>query len=251
MATGDEIRVGCAGWAIPRQHAAAFPAAGSHLERYAGRFAAVEINSSFYRPHRPATYARWAATVPEGFRFAVKVPKEITHQRRLAAAEAPLDRFLSEVAALGTRLGPLLVQLPPSLRFEPAVAAGFFAALRLRFAGSVACEPRHASWFADEAGRLLEDAEVARVAADPAVVPAAALPGGWSGLVYYRLHGSPQRYSSAYSADALATLADTLAAAARAAPVWCVFDNTASGAATADALDLLERLRRRAEQTPA
>ena len=69
------LRVGCAGWAIPSQHAHAFPAQGTHLERYAQRFTGVEVNSSFYRSHRPTTYARWAASVPDPFQFAVKMPK--------------------------------------------------------------------------------------------------------------------------------------------------------------------------------
>ncbi len=124
------IRVGCAGWSVPKEHAARFPEVGSHLERYAGRFPAVEINSSFYRPHRPATYARWAEAAPAGFRFAVKIPREITHLRRLRDPEGPLERFLAECGALGNALGPLLVQLPPSLAFEDTVAASYFAALR-------------------------------------------------------------------------------------------------------------------------
>ena len=80
--SASSIRVGCAGWSIPREHADRFPEEGSHLARYAGRFPAVEINSSFYKPHRPATYARWAASVPADFRFSVKVPKLATHERR-------------------------------------------------------------------------------------------------------------------------------------------------------------------------
>ena len=89
------IRIGTAGWTVPKAVAEKFPGEGGHLARYAGRFDAVEINSSFYRPHRPATYARWAASVPHGFRFAMKIPREITHTRRLADAMDPLDRFLS------------------------------------------------------------------------------------------------------------------------------------------------------------
>jgi uncharacterized protein YecE (DUF72 family) len=194
------VRIGCAGWSIPRVKQSRFPETGSHLERYASVLPAVEINSSFYRPHRPATYARWAATVPAGFRFAVKLPKAITHLARLEGAimMGALDAFLEEVDGLGERLGPLLDQLPPSLRFDADVASGFFGALRARFEGSVVCEPRHPSWFTDEAHALLTGERIARVAADPAPVPAAAEPGGWSGLIYFRLHGSPKRYYSAY-----------------------------------------------------
>ena len=238
-----DIRVGTAGWGIPAQHAGEFPGAGSHLERYAQRLPAVEINSSFYRPHRPATYERWARSVPEGFRFAVKLPREITHARRLVGTAGPLTRFLSDASALGDKLGPLLVQLPPSLSFAESVAAAFFGALRAHFGGQVACEPRHPTWFADGAAVLLRHFEVARVAADPARVPRAAEPGGWPGLVYYRLHGSPEMYYSAYGPEYLGTLAEAIAAVvSRAGAVWCIFDNTARGEAARNALDLLRRV---------
>jgi uncharacterized protein YecE (DUF72 family) len=142
------------------------------------------------------------------------------------------------VAGLGIKLGPLLVQLPPSLAFRPEAAGQFFVGLRNRFAGSVVCEPRHITWFSAEAEQVLTDFEIARVAADPAVVPAAARPGGWHGLVYYRLHGSPRMYYSAYSSEYLEALAGTLDEAARGSPVWCIFDNTAEGAAIENALQL-------------
>src|SRR5215212_12105710 len=113
------VAIGTAGWTIPARFGAEFPGEGSHLQRYARRFAAAEINSSFYRPHRPATYARWAASVPDGFRFSAKVPKAATHEARLRGpdAVAALERFLGEVRELGDRLGPLLVQLPPKLSY--------------------------------------------------------------------------------------------------------------------------------------
>src|SRR3712207_2589622 len=179
------IRIGTAGWSIPKEHAAPFPALGSHIERYAGVFNAVEINSSFYRPHRTTTYERWAASVPETFSFAVKVPKAITHERRLTDVGDLLDRFLSEVAGLGSRLGPLLVQLPPSLSFQTGIADRFLSELRSRIVGSIVCEPRHASWFTPEVETLLAELRIARVAADPAPVPGADEPGGWRGLSYF------------------------------------------------------------------
>jgi uncharacterized protein YecE (DUF72 family) len=86
----SQLRIGCAGWTIPRQHAPWFPKSGSHLGRYAHRFTTVEINSSFYRSHLRATYDRWAATVPDNFAFAVKAPKENTHALRFAKANAAL-----------------------------------------------------------------------------------------------------------------------------------------------------------------
>ncbi len=243
MSGGPEVLVGCAGWSLPREHQAGFPAGGTHLERYAARFPAAEINTSFHRPHRPSTYARWGAAVPPSFRFSVKVPKAITHGLRLRGAGDALDAFLAEAGGLGERLGCLLVQLPPSLDFDAAVAGGFFCALRDRTAVPVACEPRHASWFTAEADALLAGAGAARVAADPARVPEAGEPGGAPDTVYYRLHGSPRIYYSAYDEAYLAALAARLREHSDAGRrAWCIFDNTAAGAATANALDLLARL---------
>lgn len=235
--------VGCAGWTLPRDVQGAFAAEGSHLERYAGRFPAVEINSSFHRPHRPATYARWAQSVPAGFRFCAKLPKTITHQRKLVGADDALAAFLAEAGALGEKLACLLVQLPPSLAFDAEVAARFFTALAARTDVAAVCEPRHPTWFTAEADGLLRAFRVSRVAADPARVPAAAEAGGWRDIVYYRLHGSPRIYSSAYDPEYLDALAARIRgdrAAGR--QVWCIFDNTAAGAAARNALDLLARL---------
>jgi uncharacterized protein YecE (DUF72 family) len=243
MSDPPGVRIGCAGWNLPRAEHAQFPETGSHLERYASRFDAVEINSSFYRPHRPATYARWSAGVPASFRFSVKVPKTITHGLRLQQSDELLETFLTEAGGLGDKLGCLLVQLPPSLSFEPAVAAGFLASLRSRSPAPLACEPRHPSWFAPEVEDLLQELGVARVAADPARVPEAAEPGGWPGLSYYRLHGSPRIYYSEYPEEYIAALASRLQADATAGrTVWCIFDNTTLGAATRNALDLRSRL---------
>lgn len=239
------FRIGTAGWSLPKPEQPFFPAEGTHLERYAARLPAVEINSSFYRPHRPATYQRWAASVPADFRFAVKVPRAITHERRLRDAGDALDGFLGEATALGPALGCLLVQLPPSLAYDARVVEAFLAALRARHAGAVALEPRHPSWFTPAAERPLLAHGVARVAADPATVPAAGEPAGDPRLAYFRLHGSPRVYYSDYDDAYLDALAVRLrAAAARAADVWCIFDNTALGCATANARALLERLER-------
>ena len=110
--------IGCAGASIPREAAPSFPSEGSHLERYAARFPVLEINSSFHRPHQPATYARWADSVPAGFRFAVKLPRTITHDQRLAGVEELLRKFAAEAGALGDKLGCVLMQLPPSMQFD-------------------------------------------------------------------------------------------------------------------------------------
>lgn len=237
--TPGQVRIGCAGWSLSQAAQAAFGAGDSVLQRYATRLPMVEINSSFYRPHQAATYARWAASVPAGFRFAVKLPRVISHERRLRDTMQPLALFLDGVMALGDRLGPLLLQLPPSLAYEPATVTAFLHGLRARTSVDVACEPRHPSWFTADVDTLLSDHGIARVATDPARVPAAAAPGGDRTWSYWRWHGQPEIYRSAYSEQALAGLAQHLqreAAAQRRA--WCVLDNTALGHATGNALHL-------------
>lgn len=235
------VYLGCAGWSLPREQWLHFPSEGTHLQRYAQRLTAVEINSSFYRPHRRATYEKWAASVPEGFHFSVKLPKTITHQNRLRDCEGLLDEFLDQCAGLGDALGCLLIQLPPSFAFDDALAKDFFASLRTRYEGSVALEPRHASW--KDAESLLQRERVARVAADPSPLADGAQPSGWLGLQYFRLHGSPRIYYSAYPTDWLERLARQLQSAReKGIASWCIFDNTASGAAVADALQLAQLL---------
>lgn len=229
--------IATAGWAIPRTSAGRFPAEGVGLSRYAARFDGVEINTTFYRSHRASTLGRWAEVTPDHFRFAVKAPKAITHEARLQRAGPLLAAFRTEVEPLGAKLGPLLVQLPPSLAYDGAVAEAFFSELRGLWNGGVVCEPRHPSWFEAAADALLARHEVGRVAADPARHPRAATPGGWPGLAYWRLHGSPHMYRSSYDGAQLARLAAAMRQSP-AAEVWCVFDNTTSGAAATNALDL-------------
>ena len=235
--------IGTAGWGIPRHSAHRFESPGTHLQRYARQLRCAEINSSFHRPHGRATYAKWAASVPPAFRFAVKLPRTITHERKLLEAEGPFDQFLAQASGLSTKLGPLLVQLPPSLAFEPRIANQFFGAMRKQHEGAVVCEPRHPTWFSPEADALLIEHQVARAAADPARVRGADLPGGWDGLTYFRLHGSPRTYWSAYPPERVDALLGPAQAESRAQEVWCIFDNTASGAALEDACALLSRIR--------
>lgn len=235
------VRVGTAGWRLPKGLQPGLPGPGTHLARYARRLPATEINVSFYRALRRALYAKWATEVPPDFRFAVKMPRALSHHQRLRGTDG-LDAFLAEIAGLGEHLGPLLLQLPPSLAFEPQAVAAFLEALRARHAGPVACEPRHASWFDGNADRLLASHRVARVAADPAVAGGGEAPGGWSGLVYFRLHGRPRRFHSAYGEAYLARLAERLSACAEAAETWCVFNNTASSAGLENALTLHRQL---------
>lgn len=233
------IRIGCAGWSIASAHGEQFESGESMLARYATRFDAVEINSSFYRHHQPRTYERWAGTVPDNFRFSVKLPRALTHDARLVGAREVLDRFADEVGALGRKLGGVLVQLPPSLTFDASVADQFFSDLRGRIVAPLCVEPRHASWFEPGVDALWERHSLARVAADPVRVSEGARPGGTGPWRYWRWHGSPRIYYSAYGTDALRPLAtDLLAQAGAGIEAWCILDNTAHGHAITDALAL-------------
>jgi uncharacterized protein YecE (DUF72 family) len=230
--------IGCAGWTIPKNAAASFPEAGSHLERYAAVFPVVEINSSFYRPHRPQTYARWAASVPAHFRFSVKLPKAITHEARLVGADELIAQFAREAGCLGDKLGCVLVQLAPKHEFDATVAAAFFARLQSEFSCMVALEARHPSWFEDAATALLRELGITRVIADP--------PAGQSGpheptsgVAYIRLHGAPRVYYSSYPPEFIEAVAARIAEINAAGhDAWCIFDNTAGGEAVPNALDL-------------
>ena len=178
--------------------------------------------------------------MPGDFRFSVKLPRTITHELRLKNYQTELHRFAGEAGELKNKLGCVLVQLPPSLRFDASVAEAFFDNLRGYFQGMLAFEARHASWFGEAATALLRERHITRVRADP--------PAGQPGphvptteVAYIRLHGSPKIYYSDYSAEFLAALSTELRTAV-AAGSWCIFDNTASGAALLNALDLQQRL---------
>ena len=237
------ISIGTAGWSIPRDIGHQFPEEGSGLARYASRFHIAEINSSFHRPHRISTWARWRDSVPDDFRFSVKLPKQITHVRKLVDCGEELNQFTGEAQTLAPKLAVLLVQLPPKLAFDGRVAQEFFARIRDLTPAQIACEPRHASWFDDDAANVLREFAIARVAADPAICDAAARPSAWGDLSYWRLHGSPVVYRSSY-ADRIDHYAAQLAQeSAIGKDVWCILDNTASSAGAADALLLIEALR--------
>jgi uncharacterized protein YecE (DUF72 family) len=234
--------IGCAGWSLHKDVASEFPEEGSHLERYAAVFPAVEINSSFYRPHQPQTYARWAASVPPDFRFAVKLPKAITHEARLREVDALLDRFAGEAGHLGAKLGCVLVQLPPKGVFDEEVARDFLPRLRQRLGCMLALEARHPTWFSEAATDVLREHGVTRVIADPpAGQPGPHVPTTQAS--YIRLHGTPKVYYSSYPPEVLRQVEERIALLTRGgADCWCIFDNTAAFAAVPNALEVMRAL---------
>ncbi|MGE3262105.1 MAG: DUF72 domain-containing protein [Bacteriovoracia bacterium] len=243
--------IGTAGWNIPKTESLFFPVEGSHLERYSSTLNCVEINSSFYRNHLPKTYNRWANTVPDHFLFSVKLLQRFTHEQRLAADPAQLEATLTGILGLGSKLGVILVQLPPSLTFDSPTAGHFFTKVRKHYEGPLVLEPRHFTWTSEQAKKLLKAFMVTKARADPEPCPVST-PEAWeSGLSYFRLHGSPEIYRSKYGHGFLQSLQIMLEG--RAAPAWCVFDNTTFGHAWANAVELKKRLEEKrgaAQSTP-
>jgi len=247
MAAG-KLYTGTAGWANPPTERNQRSPENSHLQHYAAHFNAVEINSSFYRSHARKTYERWSADTPAGFRFAVKAPRGITHDSGLKHCRRELHQFLQETAGLGKKLRVILVQTPASLEFDRAVATRFFKSLPEGFmavsrptssATRIAFEPRHPSWFEPRAQATLSDLNVSRVVADPAKCEGAGEPPHAARLIYYRLHGSPRMYYSAYSEEYLSNLSKQIQTLRkRSKEVWCMFDNTARHASWGNALYL-------------
>jgi len=234
-------RIGLAGWSEAvskyREH---FPGTGSGLERYSRTLSMVEVNASFYRAVRAETFASWAEQTPPDFNFSVKINRAVTHAARLSA-NAKLEQALEPMMSLGPKLAAVLIQLPPTLAFDPERDEAFLDRLRALYSGMVAWEPRHPSWEGFEASALLAARGITRVRTE---IPESDVPGPGSGYpsggTYVRLHGTPRRYYSAYSATDLATLADWLGGAPD--PVIVIFDNTASSAGVRNALELEELL---------
>ena len=229
-------RIGLAGWseAVSR-YRSAFPADGSGLTRYSGTFDFVEVNVTFYQAVRETTFASWAEQTPADFRFSVKLNRSVTHAARLSA-NARLEEALQPMGALGDKLAALLIQLPPTLDYDPARAEAFLTRLRGLYAGTVAWEPRHPGWASAEAESLLAAHQVTSVITEIPTARTPRTPGG----EYVRLHGTPRRYRSSYPTDQLRALAAWIAEGT--SPAYVVFDNTAGPAGVANGRELQELL---------
>ena len=238
----SKAHVGVAGWSIPSDQADLATGAGTHLQRYAGIFNAVELNRTFYALPRAATVRKWVECVPEDFRFSLKLSKAITHELKFQKAIPALKEFIALAQEFGDKLGPILVQTPPSLEAEDHVL-DFLEQFRELFDRLIVLEPRHPSWTEIRTEARLRELRIARVAADPAKVPALATPGGDRSITYFQLHGSPRVYWSAYTDEMLAEWAQQVQEATRISrDVWVVFDNTARNAAFPNALRMRELL---------
>jgi uncharacterized protein YecE (DUF72 family) len=266
------IRIGISGWRYRPWRGVFYPEGlpqRCELDYAARRFDSIEINGSFYSLQRPESYSAWRDATPDGFEFALKGPRFITHMLRLRDCGKALANFLaSGPLRLGDRLGPILWQLPPNLRFDAQVLDAFLSLLprdtgqalalarrrdvaRMRGRSALAIdavrplrhalEPRHESFGGRDALALLRRHGVALVAADTA----GKFPyfdEATAGFSYVRLHGGTQLYVSSYSKRELATWARRIRGWARHGDVYCYFDNDAKVHAPFDALALMEKL---------
>lgn len=235
-----QVHVGTSGWNYDHWRGSFYPEKGSKaawLEYYTAIFETVELNATFYRSLRPIVFTHWYHRTPAGFIWAVKANRFITHIRRLHDAAEPLTRFCDSLIPLKEKLGPVLLQLPPGLGFDPGAAEAFCQLLpkTLRFT----MEARHGSWFSDSALEMLQRYRIAWCISDTA--------GRYpyreavtTDFVYVRLHGSQVLYASNYSEEELQQWADKIS-------VWnqetfVYFDNDAMAYAPRNALRLREIL---------
>ncbi|MDF3299971.1 DUF72 domain-containing protein [Streptomyces tropicalis] len=202
------------------------------LEEYAAQFATVELNNAFYRLPERETFAGWRARVPPDFVVAVKASRYLTHIRRLREPAEPVARLMTHAAGLGDRLGPVLLQLPPTLRGDPGLLDACLACFP---AGTrVAVEPRHPSWETERVRAVLRAHGAALCWADVAARPATPLwrTAGWG---YVRFHAGRAR-AHHYGRRSLETWADRIATTWPAgADVYAYFNNDVAGAAVQDA----------------
>ncbi len=236
------IHVGTCGWSYPHWKGCFYPSdlpEARMLEHYAQHFAAVEINSCFYRLPETRTLRSWAAAVPPGFLFAAKASRYITHMKKLSDPGPSLRPFLRRMTVLADRLGPILFQLPPRWRFDEARLLAFLRALSDEH--RYAFEFRDPSWLNERAYEALARHRAALCLYDlggkrsPRVLT--------TDFVYVRLHGPDEAYCGSYDARALARWSQRLTQwATEGRHAYCFFDNDEAGYAARDAARLQKRL---------
>src|SRR5437868_10884751 len=233
--------IGTSGWTYPGWRGTFYPAdlaSARFLEFYRNQFSTVEVNYSFYHLPTVATYEKWATQVPEGFVFAVKSSRLITHTKRLQGVEELWRVFLQNTQALGSRLGPILFQFPASFRRDHARLVEFLKMARAGIAGAdrlrLVFEFRHASWFADEVYRLLSDHGAALCIADSPQYPRREI--ATTTFMYFRFHGRSQLFASNYTKKDLSKEAEKIRRYLHEGQdVYAYFNNDAEGYAVANA----------------
>ena len=235
--------IGTSGWSYQHWRERFYPAGVPQrlwLEHYASEFPTVELNSTFYHDPKPETYDGWRERTPPGFVFAVKMSRFITHRKPLTEVAEPLDRFLAGARRLGEKLGPILVQRPPTLERDDGLLCRFLGLLRGHPAGrDLRCtfEFRHGSWLAEEVYQLLADARVSLCWNDYGGVSVSGVVT--ADFIYLRRHGAGGRYTGCYSDEALADDARLLARHLRdGRDAFVYFNNDARAFATENARTL-------------
>lgn len=243
MTNTPNLHIGTSGWSY-RWPEVLYPPELKSAERlgyYANHFNATEINSSFYHFTMVKTIEKWLSETPPNFKFAPKLNQEITHKRKFLDVEEPLQKFMSRYMLMGNRLGPVLIQIAGSFRYDRLVAESFYRTLRELYpAQAFALEARHVSWFMDEPLDLLREYNITTVIASAGK----RFPGTeatTTNIAYLRLHGDEKLYSSAYSDEKLERYAymvnDWLKDGKE---VWVFFNNTMLGNAVTDANKLID-----------
>jgi uncharacterized protein YecE (DUF72 family) len=231
------LYLGTSGWQYRHWRSRFYPreiAQREWLDFYAQRFATVEINNTFYRLPPRETFETWAKRFPDDFVIAVKASRYLTHIRRLREPEGPVHLLLERAEPLGTRLGPVLVQLPPNLTVEVERLDRTLAAFPRHV--RVAVEPRHDSWFVDEVRAVLERHGAALCLADRGsrIITPEWRTADWG---YVRFHFGRARPEPCYGRSALAHWADRIANLwSHGEDVFVYFNNDGEGCAIRDAV---------------
>ncbi len=232
-----KIRIGTSGWNYPHWREIFYPRGlprRKWLSFYASYFDTVEINATFYGTLKEKTFIKWYQDTPEGFLFAVKASRFITHIRRLRDVREAIRRFYQIVAPLREKLGPILFQLPPSLKYDQTLMEEFLAELDRDYMTTI--EVRHKSFDNPRFLELLHQANVALCLSDTAGRYHSLIEGLTADFVYIRLHGSRVLYRSCYTEKELRSWAEKLKAWKL--PGYVYFDNDALGWAVPNALRL-------------
>ncbi len=207
-----ELYIGTSGWNHDGWRGILYPReseAEDYLAHYCQRFNSTEITESFHHVPDEQVWRDWAAAAPDGFVFAVKVAKSITHGKKLKGSAAPWKTFLEMAQLLGGKLGPLLIQLPPAFRCDIGVLERFLDSAPEAREQKLALEARHASWFDPLALYDLSRLGIAAVVADSDRYPEAPhVPT--AKFVYLRFHGPGQMFASRYSTDELKPWAERI-----------------------------------------
>ncbi|MEU9522391.1 DUF72 domain-containing protein [Streptomyces sp. NPDC048224] len=228
--------VGTSGWQYRDWREALYPSGlpvRLWLEHYAAAFATVEINNAFYRLPTRETFAAWRERVPPDFTVAVKASRYLTHIKRLRDPAEPVDRLMTHAAGLGDRLGPVLLQLPPTLRADPALLDACLACFPP--GTRVAVEPRHASWWTPETREVLVSRRAALCWADVRARPVTPLwrTADWG---YVRFHEGRAAAWPHYGRRSLTTWLDRVATTwPDTSDVYAYFNNDPNAAAVQDA----------------